>query len=211
MQTQLRQYNYNELNAMWSAIGDFLKIAKDNNVYIYGRYSYLCELPHTTESYILKRNDCILFENSDFFFDQIVGVHCYQLLDMQGRAIQNPLRVLTDSDNSDPFNPRKALYMSVTVRNYRGPEVPQDFENEQYTHEYYFMKTPYGIFIGDRGFGSPQNMQLISLTKTKDMNNEEMTDLIRSTYDEDFSEDEDDNDISISMNRSNDNSHVPMM
>lgn len=210
MQAQLRQYNYNEINTMWNAIGDFLRIAKDNNVYIYGRYSYLCELPQTTELYILKRNDCILFENSNFYFDQIVGVHCYQMLDMQGRVIQNPLRIITESDNMDPFVPRKALYMSVTVRNYRGPEVPEDFENEQYTHEYYFMKTSYGIFVSNNGFGSPQNMQLISLTKTKDMNDEEMIDLIRSTYDEDFSED--DNDISISMNRSNDdNSHIPMM
>lgn len=210
MQTQLRQYNYTEINTMWNAIGDFLRIAKDNNVYIYGRYSYLCELPQTTELYILKRNDCILFENSNFYFDQIVGVHCYQMLDMHGRVIQNPLRIITESDNMNPFVPRKALYMSVTVRNYRGPEVPEDFENEQYTHEYYFMKTTYGIFVSSNGFGSPQNMQLISLTKTRDMNDEEMTDLIRSTYDEDFSED--DNDISISMNRSNDdNSHIPMM
>lgn len=208
MQTQLRQYNYNELNAMWRAIGDFLRIAKDNNVYIYGRYSYLCELPQTTELYVLKRNDCILFENSKFYFDQIIGVHCYQLLDMHGSVVQNPLRVLTDSDNSDPFNPRKALFMSVTVRNYTGPEVPEDFENEQYTHEYYFMKTSYGIFVSSRGFSSPQSMQLITLTKTRDMDNEEMTDLIRSTYDDEFSEDGDD--ISISMNRSNDNSHVPL-
>lgn len=210
-QVQTRKYDYTELNAMWNAIGNFLRLSSDDNVYIYGKYSYPLEMPETTKLYILKRNNHILFENFWFYFEQITSVHCYQLLDAQGRVIQNPLGIdLTVSNNTNPFGPKKALYMSITVRNYNGPEVPDDFENEEYTKEYYFMKTAYGIFVSDNGFSAAQNMHLISLTQTKDMSDEKMTQLIRSAYDEDDDEDSDESN-EVTLNRSNDNSHVPLM
>lgn len=224
MQTLLRKYDYTEFNAMWNAIGNFLKLWNGDNVYIYGKYSYLGELPETIKLYILKRNNHILFENFGFYFEQIISVHCYQLLDTQGRVIQNPLRIRgVNEHNTNPFEPRKALYMSITVRNYTGPEIPDNFDNEEYTREYYFMKTIYGIFVSDRGFSLAQNMHLIPTTQTKNLSQDEMTQLIRSTFDEDFSEDEDGDDsndddsseeeIKISLNRSNhiDNSNVPLM
>ena len=201
---------------MWNAIGEFLRIWNQNNVYIYGKYSYLAEIPDTSKLYIMKRNDCILLENSDYYFDQVISVHCYQLLDVHNRVIQNPLRIRgISSDNTDPFEPRKAIYMSITTRNYTGPEIPDDFENEEYTKEYYFMRNGYGIFTSETGFGSPQNMQLIVTTKAKNISDEEMTELIRMAYVDDFSEEDDESDedeISITSNRSGypDNSHVPL-
>ena len=217
MQTQirLRRYDYTETNAMWHVLGEFLRLADEDNVYIIGKYSYPLEMPETNELYILKKNNQILFENFWFYFEQVTSVHLHQMLDMQGRVIQNPLRIdLTDSDNTDPFGPRKALYMTVTVRNYTGPEIPDDEENEEYTKEYYFMKTAYGIFISERGFSMAQNMHLIPTTATKVMSDEEMSNLIRSAYVDDFSEEDEsnENEISVTSNRSNrDNSHVPLM
>lgn len=215
MQAPARKYNYTETEAMWKAIGDFLRLSSNDNVYVYGKYSFLLEMPETTKLYILKKNNHILFENFWFYFEEVISVHCYQLVDTQGRVIRNPLRIQgNEDDNTDPFKPRKALYMSITVRNYNGPEIPDDFENEEYTKEYYFMRNAYGMFIGDTGFTLPQNMHLIALTQTKDMSGEEMTQLIQSAYVDDFSEDEDgDDEISITSNRSNrnDNSHVPLM
>ena len=128
IQVQSRKYDYTELNTMWNAIGNFLKLWNEDNVYIYGKYSFLCELPETTKLYIIKRNNHILFENFWFYFEQVISVHCYQLINMQGRVIQNPLRIPgNDLDNTNPFEPRKALYMSIKVKNYTGPEVPDDF------------------------------------------------------------------------------------
>lgn len=220
VQVPTRKYNYTETNAMWNAIGNFLRLWNGDNVYMYGKYSFLCELPQTSKFYIMKRNDHIVFENFLYYFDQIVSVHFYQLLDTQGRAIQNPLRIRgNDTDNTNPFEPRKALYMSITVRNYTGPEVPEDYENQQYIHEYYFMRNGYGIYVSNTGFSSPQNMQLIVTTQTRNINDEDMTEIIRSSYDEDLSEEDDDEDesnedeISITSNRSNypDNSNIPLM
>lgn len=208
-QVQTRKYDYTETNAMWNAIGNFLRLWNEDNVYVYGKYSFLCELPETTKLYIIKRNNHILFENFWFYFEQIISVHCYQLIDMQGKVIANPLRIRgNDSDNTNPFEPRKALYMSIKVRNYTGPEVPDHFENEEYIKEYYFMRNAYGIFISGTGFDLPQNMHLITITHTKNMSNEEMTQLIESTYEED---DEDDESNEISLNHSNDNSNIPLM
>lgn len=212
-QIRARRYDYTETDAMWNVIGEFLRLSSQDNAYIYGKYSYALEMPDTAEHYILKRNNHIIFENFWFYFEQVTSVHLHQLVDAQGRVIRNPLRIdLTESDNTDPFGPRKALYMSVTVSNYNGPEIPdEDKEDEQYTKEYYFMKTAYGIFVSDTGFGAAQNMHLIPTTETRDMSDEEMVQLIRSAYVDDFSEEEsDENEISIS-NRSNDNSHVPLM
>lgn len=235
MQTSLVKYNCTNVNRMWKGIGDFLKLYSRDNVYVYGKYSYLGELPITMKLYIMKRDNSILFENFGFYFEQITSVHFYQLIDQQGRAIQNPLRIRGfNFHNTDPFEPSKALYMSIKVRNYTGPEVPDDFDNEEYTKEYYFMKTTYGIFVSDTGFSLPQNMHLITTTQTKNLSNEEIIEVIRSTFDEDFSEDDDDSDsddgengddnsneddddsseeeIEVSLNHSNhvDNSHVPL-
>ena len=204
MQAPARTYNYNETRAMWNTIGEFLKLSSDDNVYVYGKYSYLNEIPETTKLHILRRNNTILFETFWNYFEEVVSVHCYQLINAQGRAVQNPLRIVTESDNTDPFGPRKALYMSITVRNYNGPEVPEDFENEEYTKEYYFMRNAYGVLVGDTGFGSPQNMSLIVSTRTNDMSNEEMTQLVQSAYADDFSEDDSESDEDdIYSNRSN--------
>lgn len=212
-QIRARRYDYTETDAMWNVIGEFLRLSSQDNAYIYGKYSYALEMPDTAEHYILKRNNHIIFENFWFYFEQVTSVHLHQLVDAQGRPIRNPLRIdLTESDNTDPFGSRKALYMSVTVSNYNGPEIPdEDREDEQYTKEYYFMKTAYGIFVSDTGFGAAQDMHLIPTTETRDMSDEEMVQLIRSAYVDDFSEEEsDENEISIS-NRSNDNSHIPLM
>ena len=220
IQVQARRYDYTEMNAMWNAIGNFLKLWNEDNVYIYGKYSYLCEIADTSKLYIMKRNDRIFFENYWYYYDEIVSVHCYQLIDMQGRVIANPLKIRgNDSDNTNPFEPRKALYMSITVRNYTGPEVPNDFENPDYTHEYYFMKNGYGIFTSTTGFGLPQNMHLITTVQTRNFSEEDITEIVRSSYDEDLSDDEDEsgeNENSISNSISNslkdsDLSHVPLM
>lgn len=207
------KYTCTEIDDMWNSIGEFLRLSNIDNVYIYGRYSFLCNIALTEEQYIMKRDDCILFENFMNYFDRVISVHFYQILDPQGRIIINPLRIRENGlDNTNPFRPRNALYMSITVRNYNGPEVPDDFENEEYTKEYYFMRNGYGIYVSSRGFGTPQNMQLIPMVQTKNMSNEEINDIIRSSFDEDFSEDDNESDGNeISINRSTDNSHVPLM